>query len=59
MITLGPNYEQMHACFACIVREGQLLFVAAETHTRPLKRDAHSFPFRNVRIARAGDGSPR
>ena len=43
MLTIGINYSQMHDSSACIVRDGELLFAAAEERISRIKHDA-SFP---------------
>ncbi len=43
MITLGVNYSQMHDSSACFVRDGELLFAAAEERISRQKHDAR-FP---------------
>jgi carbamoyltransferase len=48
MLTLGINYSQMHDSSACIVRDGELLFAAAEERISRLKHDA-SFPKNAIR----------
>jgi len=48
MITLGINYSQMHDSSACIVRDGELLFAAAEERISRLKHDA-GFPKNAIR----------
>jgi carbamoyltransferase len=43
MLTIGINYSQMHDSSACIVRDGELLFAAAEERISRIKHDA-GFP---------------
>jgi len=43
MLALGINYSQMHDSSACIVRDGELLFAAAEERISRLKHDSR-FP---------------
>jgi carbamoyltransferase len=43
MLTIGINYSQMHDSSACIVRDGDLLFAAAEERISRIKHDA-GFP---------------
>jgi predicted NodU family carbamoyl transferase len=43
MITLGLSYSQMHNSSACLVRDGNLLFMVAEEHIRRVQHDAR-FP---------------
>jgi len=59
MITLGPTYEQMDACSACIVREGQPLFASSKKHNWKIRRDARISQFHLAHIAGAGDRSSR
>jgi carbamoyltransferase len=43
MITIGINYSQMHDSSACLVRDGELLFAAAEERISRIKHDC-GFP---------------
>ncbi|HKN74656.1 MAG TPA: carbamoyltransferase [Candidatus Acidoferrum sp.] len=48
MITLGINYSQMHDSSACLVRDGELEFAAAEERISRVKHDAR-FPENAIR----------
>jgi carbamoyltransferase len=48
MLTLGINYSQLHDSSACIVRDGELLFAAAEERISRLKHDSR-FPGSAIR----------
>jgi carbamoyltransferase len=49
MLTLGINYSQMHDSSACIVRDGELLFAAAEERISRAKHDAR-FPGNAIQL---------
>jgi carbamoyltransferase len=48
MISLGINYSQMHDSSACIARDGELLFAAAEERLSRVKHDGR-FPALAIR----------
>jgi carbamoyltransferase len=48
VITLGFNYSQMHDSFACIARDGELLFAVSEERISRIKHDA-GFPHNPIR----------
>ena len=55
MITIGINYTQMHDSSACIARDGEVLFAAAEERFSRVKHDAR-FPSLAIRACLEASG---